>query len=517
MGQDQAENGHLKLLIIILIIAALLRLIFLDKVPNGFFPDEASYAYDAYSILHTLRDQYGKFLPFMFKSANDYREGLYIYLLIPFIKILGLNVFGIRVASAFIGTLTVLIVYHLSKECFNKRVGLFSALLLAISPWHIQFSRIGFRAILFPCLFCLSLLVFVKSIKQLKYLPLSSFLFAISIFTYQSARVFVPLFLIGLVIIFYQHLWQNKRYTLISIIVFLCFFVPQLIYYLSPEGMTRANDVMIAPDFLTFSNYYFAHFSPDFMFFKGDPNPRHLPQNRGEIYYFDMVTLTIGLIYLIKEKRKESAIFMLWLLLYPIPAALTSEIHSLRAMIGAPLMAIISGYGITKLIDLFPQKQKIINGIILFVISISLVFFCHRYFIDYPRWRTDAWLSTMGEVITYANNTSAECIIIDSNVYGKHIYILVPFYTKLDPSDYQKLNVDVAINKLDMGRWKVIDLSKDASLNETCLYIVSTQEFSRLRDRGYHAKSVHHFKDINGEELYQLVKVKKIASTEPSM
>ena len=98
----------------ILITALLLRVVFLGSIPSGLFTDEASNAYDAYSILHTLRDQYGEFLPWYFKSANDYREGLYTYLMVPFIKLFGLTTFGARITSAVIGTLTVFIVYHLA-------------------------------------------------------------------------------------------------------------------------------------------------------------------------------------------------------------------------------------------------------------------------------------------------------------------------------------------------------------------------------------------------------------------
>ncbi|MEA5533093.1 ArnT family glycosyltransferase [Crocosphaera sp. XPORK-15E] len=494
---------------IIIIIAALIRIVFLDKIPNGFFPDEASNAYDAYSILHTGRDQYGDFLPLVFKSANDYREGLYIYLMIPFIKIFGLNEFAARMTSGVIGTLTVLIVYYLAKEVFNQRVALFSALLLAVSPWHIQFSRITFRAILFPCLFCLSLLFFFKSFKNPKFLPLSGLLFSFSIFTYQSARVFVPLFLIGLIFIFHQFLWQHKFYTLLASLVFLLFFIPQIIFYVSPQGMTRANDVILSSNWLTIIKVYFSHFSPEFLFFKGDPNPRHLPQHRGELYYFEMITIPLGLFYLIKEKRKENTIFLIWLILYPLPAALTSEIHSLRAIIGAPLFAIISGYGLTKLFDLrLPYKKSIINFIVLLIVSISFVFYSHRYFIDYPRWLSTAWLSTMGEVITYADKTSSQCIVLDTNIYGEHIYILVPFYTKLEPSYYQKLGVDVAIHRLDMGSWKVENLNEISSLNKQCVYITTTQQLETIIGKGYKPQPLEHFKDINGEEIYQLVKIK---------
>ncbi len=497
------------ILIAILTMAILLRLIALDKVPNGFFPDEASNAYDAYSILHTGRDQYGNFLPLVFKSANDYREGLYIYFSVIFIKILGLNEFAARMPSAMIGTLTVLIIYYLCKEFCNSRVALFSALFLAISPWHIQFSRIAFRAILLPCLLSLGLLCFFKSLKQPKYLPLSGFIFATSIFTYQSARVFVPLFLLGLSVTYYKFLKKNILYTVGTAIVFLIIFIPQLIFYLSPQGMTRANDVIFNTNFFTIIKCYFHHFSPDFLFFQGDPNPRHLPQNRGEVYYFEMLSLPLGLFCLLKQRSKEKTILILWLILFPLPAALTTEVHSIRGIMGVTILAIISGYGMSKLLDILNTYIKnIATPFIIFTVVISVLFFSHRYFVEYPRWLPEAWLSTMGDIITYANDTDAQCIVIDTNIYGEHIYILVPFYTQLSPSEYHKLGVDVANDKLDMGRWKVRNLNQLNPLNEQCLYITSSQQVVNLTNRGYNPQSIHYFWDINGKQLYQLLTIK---------
>ena len=81
-------------LLIILAIAAALRILFLGNIPNGFYCDEASNAYDSYSLLHTLRDQHGQFLPWFTRSIDDYRESLFAFITIPFIKIFGLNEFS---------------------------------------------------------------------------------------------------------------------------------------------------------------------------------------------------------------------------------------------------------------------------------------------------------------------------------------------------------------------------------------------------------------------------------------
>ncbi|MGK7882975.1 MAG: ArnT family glycosyltransferase [Crocosphaera sp.] len=506
-------------LITVLILTFLLRVLFLGTIPNGLFTDEASNAYDAYSILHTLRDQYGEFLPRYFKSANDYREGLYMYLMVPFIKIFGLNTFGARITSAVIGTLTVFIVYHLAKEIFDQKVGLLSALFLAILPWHIHFSRVTFRAILVPCLFCLGLLLFYKSFKHPKWLVLSSFLFAISIYTYNSARVFVPLFLLGLAAIYWEHLWKNRYYTILSFITFSILFIPQLIYQLSPEGMARANTVGIQTDFNKIVSDYFSYFSFDFLFFEGDPSPRHKINNMAGLYAFQIPFILLGFLLLIKEKAYQKWVLYLWLILYPIPAAFISPESAVRTLVVTPLFAIISGYAVCKITD-FSQGiwKQLFAFLLIGVVFANLVIYSQRYVFDYPRWHTDVWLSTLGETISYADKTSYECIIYSDHVYGSYAYIMIPFFTKMPPAQYHQYGVDIVQNKLDMGRWKIKDLEKLETFNPDCLYVLygesntdnpKGEDGEIIDNKGYQERFIHSFKDINDVERYRLVEIEK--------
>ena len=131
ISSNSSENntqGHLRIyLLIILAIALFLRVLWLGTIPNGFSCDEASYAYDSYSILHTLRDQHGAFLPFFVRAIDDYREPLYILFAIPFIKIFGLNEFAARLPAAVIGVATVLVLYYLVRECFDGKTALVAA------------------------------------------------------------------------------------------------------------------------------------------------------------------------------------------------------------------------------------------------------------------------------------------------------------------------------------------------------------------------------------------------------
>lgn len=139
------------LLIGIIVLAATLRLWQLGQVPPSPDWDEVALGYDAYSLIHTGKDEFGKFLPVVLRSFDDYKPALYAYLTIPSILVFGLSVFAVRLPSAIFGILTVLAVFYLVSELFENykyknQLSLISSFLLAISPWSIQFSRVGFES-----------------------------------------------------------------------------------------------------------------------------------------------------------------------------------------------------------------------------------------------------------------------------------------------------------------------------------------------------------------------------------
>src|SRR5579883_2284770 len=135
------------LLGVIVVLALALRIWQLGIVPPSPDWDEVALGYNAYSILHTGRDEYGALLPVVMRSFDDYKPALYSYLAIPSIAVFGLTVWATRFPSVVFGVLTVFATYFLVEELFKKKtVSLVSSFLLAISPWHTQFSRIAFES-----------------------------------------------------------------------------------------------------------------------------------------------------------------------------------------------------------------------------------------------------------------------------------------------------------------------------------------------------------------------------------
>lgn len=517
--QNKVIQNNTIYLVGIIAIAAILRLAFLGTIPNGFFCDEASNGYDSYSILHTMRDQYGEFLPMFARALNDYRPSLYIFLTIPFIKIFGLNEFATRLPAAVIGILTVLVIFYLVKEIFNQKVALISALLLSISPWHIQFSRIAFEAILLPFLFSLAVLFFIKSFSNANYLIVSAVVFALSLHTYQAARVFVPLYLLGLVIFYWQHLWKWKKQTLIALFLFLLIFIPLFSFWISPEGMARAASSRIQINPITIIQYYLSYFNPIFLFIEGDPIVRHSAAKIGELYYFEFITVAFGLLYLFKEQKKEKAILLLWLFLYPIPAALTSTEHALRAMVGVPLFAVISGYGASKLIDfLWSKNQKVFLIITILILAASLTILGKTYFINYPKYTTKEWEYGIKEAIIYAENNSYNCVTISNQIYFQKcgsLHVFVPFYTQFSPEIYQRSPISTQhLRKLfhgeadySMGKYSFVSLAEKKKLNEKCLWIINPNEAEVIAKKGYNWKEVHVVKNPLGKEVLKLIEL----------
>ena len=158
------------LLFSILVLAAVLRLYRLGQIPNGLEWDEVALGYDAYSILHTARDQFGTFLPNHFRSLDDWKPPLYVYSAVPAVALFGLTEFATRLPAAVYGIAAVLLTYFLVKELFGSssrstRIALLSSFFLAISPWHLQFSRAAFETNLSVTVTIAAVFAFIKGGK----------------------------------------------------------------------------------------------------------------------------------------------------------------------------------------------------------------------------------------------------------------------------------------------------------------------------------------------------------------
>lgn len=150
----RAELAALGLLVL---LGAFLRSYRLGDWPPGFHVDEAFNLLDARAMIQT------GWRP-VFLPANAGRDVLYSYLQAPLLWILGESVAHARLASAWIGTLTIPLFWLTARRLLAsdrtlpperlRRLALLAAGFASLSLWHLHFSRFGIRAVLFPAVVC---------------------------------------------------------------------------------------------------------------------------------------------------------------------------------------------------------------------------------------------------------------------------------------------------------------------------------------------------------------------------
>ncbi|MFT5087942.1 MAG: 4-amino-4-deoxy-L-arabinose transferase-like glycosyltransferase [Candidatus Latescibacterota bacterium] len=432
----------------VLILAAVLRIFRLGQLPNGFSPDEASYGYNGYSLLHTGRDRFGEWLPLFADNFGDLIAASYMWLTVPSIALFGLDEFAVRLPAALVGIATVWVAYKLGTAFYDAWAGLLTALFLAISPWHIQVSRYAERSPLLPLLFCLGLFLFLRwQQKQKKELLWSALAFALCLYSYASARVFVPLYVLGAALIYSSSLWSERRRALVAIFLFVLLALPAVYHWTSAAGMARAHYLLHWEPLEWLLNYC-SYFSPNYLFFSGDTNLRHSIRGMGQLHSFEMATVAAGLFFCLRRRSRADALVVLWLLLYPLPALLTEPGHAIRSVVGAPLFALLSGCGLKVIIETFTARRRAVAiGTAALVIAGALGLYGKRYFVDYAEYGATEWMHGVRAAFVEVETHPHTQLYLSDEIFLSHIFAL--FYTAYPPAQYQR----DPLRSVHQGRW----------------------------------------------------------------
>lgn len=471
------------LLLLIVLLACFLRFWNIEQIPPSMYWDEVSQGYNSYSILQTGKDEHGEFFPIArFNAFGDYKAPVYIYLDAPFIALLGKTTLGVRFPSALFGTLTVLLTYFLVKEIFfsNKKkeiLGLFSAFFLAISPWHIQLSRAAYEANIatFFTVTAVYLFFLAKRTKAWIFFP-SVLFFVVAFYAFNAHRIFVPLLVIFLCILFFKELLVKEKMVILAGIMGIILLIPFLFYLRSPESKLRFNEVNIFSDIdvikqsnklisednnspvahiihnrrvlfgLLYVKHYFDFFNPTYLFFSGDGNPRFSLRDNGQLFLWGLPLLLIGGYMLCTQKKKSTIVLLGWFLLAPVAAATARETpHALRSETFIPTYEIIAAFGAVQLLDFIQNFRAVIRriliGIFTTIVVISLYIFLHNYFVHYPVFYSYEWQYGYKEAVKEAELHKKDYdVIAFTESYGRP-YIYTLFYGDLQPEQYWKDSV----------------------------------------------------------------------------
>ncbi len=344
-------------LFLIIIIASFARLYQIGKLHPGLYPDEAMNGNNALEAIKT--GDYKIFYP-----ENNGREGLFINIQAGFVNVLGNKPWVLRLPSAIFGILTVLGVFYLAKELFSSvGVGLISSFIMAVNFWHINFSRMGFRAIMAPLLLVWAVYFLLLSLRKwdiykrtaLTVAVLGGLIYGLGFHTYIAYRATPLLFL--LLIPFFKSkpgFWKLTGAFILGTIITA---LPIGLYFLNNPadflGRTAQVSIFTAgspiKDILMNSLKTLAMF-----FFNGDWNWRHNFAGRAEFFWPVAILFGLGLAYSLfkvtsKNFRNNSFPFALllgWLAACSLPVIVSSEgiPHALRAILLIPPAVILAGY-----------------------------------------------------------------------------------------------------------------------------------------------------------------------------
>ena len=214
------ENIFSILAIVVLFFGCFIRLIYIDKYPVGLNQDEASSAYEAWSILNFGIDRNGQSFPVQFISWGSGQNVLYSYLMLPFISIFGLNTLSIRLPMALIGCISLVVFYYFMKSAFGNKKAVLFLFIFTIFPWHLMKSRWGLESNIFPDLILWAIFAMYMGIKRKSnwLVVLSGVIFGLSIYSYGTSYFFVPV----LLILLYISLLIVKKLSIKQCIIHLC-------------------------------------------------------------------------------------------------------------------------------------------------------------------------------------------------------------------------------------------------------------------------------------------------------
>ncbi len=462
---------NLIFIFLILILSFLLRIYKLDQIPNSISADEASFGYNAYSILKTGKDEFGITFPLLFRSFDDYKNPLFVYTLVPFILMFGLTEWAIRFPSVILGILVVITSFFITRLLIkNNKLSLLTAFFAATSPWLIQYSRVSIDTIIALNFLILGVLFYLLRKKHGFWLLLSSLALALSFWSYHSSRIWAVGFVIltSLYSLFLEK--ERRKIVLVSVIIFILLCLPYIYISQKTNTYTRLSGISVFADkedlyqeayFLKEDlekgnllgklihnrrlvplnqaiNGYLNILNPQILFSQNKHN--QIAQTR-LLFLWQAPLIVIGLIYLGKTRVKLLFFLLFWIGLGLLPGAITIYPPFDRRIltISYPLI----------LLTILGLRKTIFYPLFFLVFLISFTFYTHHYFIHGQNTVVELWGNGMRQVIeeTKKEKTNYDKVIVSLKLNQPLIFFL--FYEKYPPQKYLQEGGTVSGGYLD--------------------------------------------------------------------
>jgi len=320
----------------------------------GFIRDEASVAYNAYTLSQNLHDQNGGVLPLYLKSFGDYKSPLFPYLLAVVFRITGPSKHvALETASVFVFIAIAL----LGVLAWRRTRSLFAVcavvVLGALTPWLYELARTSYETIVEPLTILLVLLAVDWAYRSPRRpleraIPVGLALGALS-YSYAAGRVLAPLLVVALLAAFFR---RDRRWTLETIGVYALTLIPVGIYSLVHKGALSARfDATtylrhgMSPSTIVYDFFrnYVTDANLEHWVYSGDPTPYIHVHGAAQLYVSIVVLAAAGVVLVWRRHRDDPFwwFIVVALVLSPLPGAITDQRNYSFRLLQLPILLLV--------------------------------------------------------------------------------------------------------------------------------------------------------------------------------
>lgn len=470
------------ILLILVLLSFCLRFWWLDRAPRGLLIDEAHFGYISYSLIETGRDEHGISWPLVFKGFGDQKLPAQAYLLIPFIKFIGLNSVAVRLPSVMAGSLLVMAIYWLLREFeLRRELALLGALIVVVNPWTFILSRFAYESNLALLFFTLGLTWLHKMTRRHSgwWVILSALMLSATWYTYIAYRLVTLLFSLTYLSFLLWRRAINWRSALLHIIFFVALITPLFHPQLAPSGVARFNQIGILsdeglvmdinqnrtfctaklPKFICYGLWnkpliytkellhrLVAVYSPQFLFTTGDTQLRYQSvEDYGQFYVVLLPLLFLGLVATLfrvgslDESHQLRAFILLGLVITPLPSILAGQPQLVRLSPLVPFLILTMMLGLEALWQFLPRitwRRWMSEAVGTVILMSSLPFLVNFYTIHTVK-HDQVYQSYLPELFEILDSYPQQITIYIKPFFSDPI-MAYAYYRQVDPEHYQQ-------------------------------------------------------------------------------
>lgn len=477
------SNDNRKWVLLFVIIGFVLRT--LVALRAEFYPDEMVHGPHAIGFIES-----GK-LQIMDEDA------VWFWLMNLTMKIFGVNAFGMRFLSIFLGSLTILVIYLLGKEVFNEKVGLFASFILAFSPFQLVETTGGMDiSMVFFAMFAIYLQVMFFKTNKTKFFIFSWISLGVAIMTKQIAVLFIPAFVLFSL---YHNKIYNRDYKIKQILIAALIIFLIVIPVLTFNYLLFKDKGIVDLQFARFTKIGFETYAgiaptiQPFMLerllisYKEGRAPGFLVGLTTFYDYESLIAIIFALagVFFFYKSRNKFKLLLTLSFLFPYLFLAGTSLLSNHMTFGSSFIALLASLGIVNLSEKLEKKH--IKKIFFCMVIVLIILFGIFKAYNTPYVNGFFGKNELAQVIDFKNSNiePTSLVVVDSRIYtGRTVFMFwdryyldsnyfIEYIKNQDSFQGDAINVPVYFIEAvtDDSGWGTI--SSQPELNQTVESIVS--------------------------------------------